>query len=254
MLSSLLSCSLRFDLVGLIFSVVVFVPIWFCHLLIWLISNWLSSVWSWRFQNTNWFYRHSLSVSWSSRRWLLNIWNKSSSVNIRVLKFNCVLIIVLRIFSGRGRILVNRFSCWGFTITILFTIWMTIATTIVSTISLIATMTTGVTWITVTGVTLTWMSTTIISWIFTIDNRIFQIMTNVMLILYSLIFNFSHNFFFKSTHVGRNFLFNFLFNKFSNSFSHIIWNFFKFVIKRSFLISCLSKTFDVVFLMIHSEN
>jgi hypothetical protein len=50
-----------------------------------------------------------------------------------------------------------------------------------------------------------------------------------------------------------NFLFNFLLNQFCNSFSHVIWDFFKLMIERGFLVSCLFKTFDVVFLMIHSN-
>ena len=247
LLSSLLSSSLRFNLIVWIFRVVVFVPIWFGHLLIWLLSNWLSSVWSWRFQNTYWFYRHSLSVSsWSGRRWLLNIRNKSSSVNIWVLEFISVLIRILRFVyvSAWGRELINRFSCWRFTIAILFTIWVTISMSISS-----------ISWITTTiaaRITNTWMSITI-SRILAIDNRIFQIMTNMMLILYSLIFNFSHNFFFESTHMSWNFLFNFLLNQFGNSFSHVIWDFLKLMIERGFLVSCLFKTFDVVFLMIHSK-
>ena len=231
----------------------IFVPVLFCHILIWLISNWLSSVWSWRFQHTNWFYWHSLSVSWSSRWWLLNIWNKGSSINIWILELVSILIIILRVVSGRRWELVNRFSGWRFTITILFTIRMSVsAISTVATITTVAAITT-VTWMP----SITWMSITI-SWILSINNRIFQIMTNVMLILYSLIFDFSHDFFLKSTHMSRNFLFNFLFNELSNSFSHIIWNFFKFVIKRCLLVHLLVpllfKTFNVVFLMIHSEN
>ena len=250
LLSSLLSSSLRFNLIVWIFRVVVFVPIWFGHILIWLLSNWLSSVWSWRFQNTYWFYRHSLSVSsWSGRRWLLNIRNKSSSVNIWVLEFISVLIRILWFIyvSAWGRELVNRFSCWRFTIAILFTVWVTISISM-SSVSSISWITSTIAWI-----TSTWITTTIISLILAIDNRIFQIMTNMMLILYSLIFNFSHNFFFESTHMSWNFLFNFLLNQFCNSFSHVIWDFLKLMIERGFLVSCLFKTFDVVFLMIHSK-